>query len=504
MTVFNKHAPLKTKYVRANDGPFMTKNLRKAMMSRSNLRNKLNKNKTLEANLAYKRQRNLCTSLVKKAKREYYANLNPSVISDNKKFWRTSKPLFSDKVTTSKSITLVENQDICSDNESVALIFNAFFSNVVNNLNIERNDDILNDNITDLDPVPKAINKYDKHPSILKMNEIETNKQEKISFQPIELESIIQEILALDTSKASPKDSIPPKIIKDNCDIFTKKLFSDFNFSVTSGIYPDNLKYADVSPAFKKGDHLDKENYRPVSILLAISKIFERLFYYQINNYMDAKLSIHQCGFRKNLSAQNCLLVMLEKWRKCLDNKGSTGVLLTDLSKAFDCLIHDLLIAKLNAYGFHYNSMKLIYGYLSNKLQRVRVNCSYSSWNEIMYGVPQGSILGPLLFNIYLSDLYMFCKDSDIANYDDDNSPFSCNKDIESVILQLEKDSKILVTWDSNNGLKANPDKFHLILNDPDDKYSINIRNFPIFNIKCEKLLGIKIDNSLSFAEHVA
>ena len=164
---------------------------------------------------------------------------------------------------------------------------------------------------------------------------------------------------------------------------------------------------------------------------------------------------------------------------------------------------NDRLLAKLNAYGFHYNSLKLIYSYLSNRLQRVKVNCSYSSWNEIVYGVPQGSILGPLHFNIYLSDLFMFCKGSDIANYADDNSPFSCNEDIESVILQLEKYSKILLTWVSNNGLKANPDKFHLILNNAEDKYSINIQNFPIFNRKCEKLLGIKIDNSLSFTEHV-
>ena len=139
MTVFNKHAPLKTKYVRANDGPSMTKDLRKAMILRSNLRNKLNKNKTLEANLAYKRQTHLCTSFLKKAKREYYANLNPSVMSDNKKFWRTIKPRFSDKVITSESITLVDNQDICSDTEMVTLVFNIFFSNVVNNLNIERN-----------------------------------------------------------------------------------------------------------------------------------------------------------------------------------------------------------------------------------------------------------------------------------------------------------------------------------------------------------------------------
>ena len=137
------------------------------------------------------------------------------------------------------------------------------------------------------------------------------------------------------------------------------------------------MKYADVSPAFKNGNRLDKCNYRPVSILSSLSKIFERSLYYQINDYMDPKLSIHQCGFRKGLSPQNCLLVMLEKWRKCLDNKGSTGVILTNLSKAFDCLIHDLLIAKLNAYGFDYNSLKLIHSYLSNRLQRVRVNSSY-------------------------------------------------------------------------------------------------------------------------------
>ena len=281
--------------------------------------------------------------LLRKAKTKYYANLNPSVVTDNKTFWKTVKPLFSEKTTICDSINLVENQDICSDDEKVAHIFNTFFSNVVNNLNIEMKEDIWNVNVNDCDPIRKAINNYKNHPSILKINET-VDQHERFSFQFTERESIIKEILLLDVSKASPKDAIPAKIIKENCDIFSYKLLNDFNVSVTSGIYPNNLKHADVTPAFKKGDRLDKGNYRPVSILSALSKIFERLFYYQINNFMNPKLSIYQCGFRKNFSAQNCLLVMVEKWKKCLDNKGSTGVILTDLSKAFDCLIHDLLI----------------------------------------------------------------------------------------------------------------------------------------------------------------
>ena len=105
---------------------------------------------------------------------------------------------------------------------------------------------------------------------------------------------------------------------------------------------------------------------------------------------MRHKLTIYLCGFRKSMSAQNCLLFMIEKWRKCLYNSGKAGVLLTDLSKAFDCLVHDLFIAKLHAYGFDYMALKLIYSYLTERLQRVRINASFSSWRTISVGIPQG------------------------------------------------------------------------------------------------------------------
>ena len=393
---------------------------------------------------------------------------------------------------------------LCYEDEKVAEFFNTFFSNVVDNLNLPSIDSIINVNVNETDPIIKATRLYRTHPSIIKIKETMIARgNEYFHFSPIEEKSIIIEILSLDKSKTTPMDSIPPKIIKDNHDIFSQKLLVDFHMAIKFGIFPTNLKYADVSPVFKKGDRLDKANYRPVSILSAPSKIFERLIFSQVNNFMDPKLSIYQCGFRQGTNAQNCILLMLEKWKKCLDGKGKTGALLTDLSKAFDCLDHGLLIAKLDAYGFGYNALKLIYSYLTGSLQRVRINSTYSSWNEILYGVPQGSILGPLLFNIYLADLFLLCNETNIANYADDNSPFSCCKDIESVINQLQNDSKTLLTWSDNNRLKANPDKFHLILSDLNKENFILIKQFKIYNSNCEKLLGIKIDSKLSFDEHV-
>ena len=114
------------------------------------------------------------------------------------------------------------------------------------------------------------------------------------------------------------------------------------------------------------------------------------------------------------------MLAIIKKWEKIVDNEGISGALLTDLSKAFDCVPHDLIIAKLKAYGFHINTLKLIHDYLSNRKQRINVNDAYSSWKDIFYGVPQESILGPLLFNVHSCDLFYFLEDLDIPSYADD------------------------------------------------------------------------------------
>ena len=503
MGIFDKHAALKQKYARANQGPFITKEIRKAIMVRSKLRHKFNQYNNKSTETAYKKQRNLCTYLIRKAKRDYYSSLDPSNVTDNKKLWRIVKPLFSDKFLSNEIITLVEGSEVIQDNTKVCEVFNDFFSNAVSNMNIQINSELLNDTIDVTDPVQKAIFKYKDHPSIMRIKE-KYGFGDKFLFHHVSLAAIITEIMLLNNSKACPKDTIPPNVLKDNIDILACKFLHDYNKLIDSATFPINLKKADITPAHKKDDRTDKHNYRPVSILPAISKIYERLLYDQISIYMEPKLSENLCGFRKGHSAQHCLVAMLEKWRLSLDKNGCAGILLTDLSKAFDSLSHDLLIAKLDAYGFELNSVKLIHSYLVNRQQRVRINSNYSSWSEILFGVPQGSILGPLLFNIYLSDLFLFTPDSEIVNYADDNSPYACKLDNKSVICKLEEDSKILLNWIANNAMKANPDKFHLLLSKSDEKMSIDIDSNQILNSKCEKLLGVTIDNKLTFDEHVS
>ena len=147
-----------------------------------------------------------------------------------------------------------------------------------------------------------------------------------------------------------------------------------FNYAVEKSDFPQNLKLADITQVYKKNDPLDKTNYRPVSVLPLVSKIFERI----ISDFIVSLLSPYSCGCRKGFNTQHALLTLVDNWRKSLDNTGFCGAILIDLSKAFDTLNHDLLIAKLHAYGFQYQTLKLFHSYLSKRWHRTKVNTSFS------------------------------------------------------------------------------------------------------------------------------
>ena len=496
--VLDKHAPLKEKHVRYNQGPFMSKTLRKAIMNRSRLLNKFRREKSESSKLAYKKQRNYCVKLLRKTKREFYNNLHVSNITDNKLFWRTVKPSFTEKTSKDDRITLVEKNIVMSEDTDIAETFNFHFQETVKNLGV--NESVVS---SDVEPsLHEVIKLYENHPSILKIKESVTS-QNNFSFYHVNEEIVDQVILNLGTKKASQEKDIPMKIIRENKDIFSLHISSYINDSMTNGSFPDHLKNADIKPIHKKDSKNDKSNYRPISILPNFSKIFERCMHNQMYDFFQNILSKYQFGFRKGFSAQQSLMVMIEKLKNCLDEKGFCGLLLTDLSKAFDVISHELLIAKLHAYGVELTSLKFIHSYLMNRHQRVRINNTYSSWSDIKSGVPQGSILGPLLFNIFLADLFLFLKNYNVLNYADDNTPYCTGKEKFEIIHDLGEISTILLKWFKDNQMKANPDKYHLLVNKNMGVCNLKVGDEFISNTSSEKLLGIKIDQEFNFNEHV-
>ena len=204
-------------------------------------------------------------------------------------------------------------------------------------------------------------------------------------------------------------------------------------------------------------------------------------------------------------STQHALFKLLQSWQKSLDCGGFVGAILMDLSKVCDCIPHELLIAKLHCYGVNNTSLKLLLDYLTNRKQRTKIGSSFSSWHDIDTGVLQGSMLGPLLFNILINDLLVSTTKSEVCNFADDNTVYSSNKDLDPVFNNLYCDLDNMLDWFNYNYVKANPDKFQFMVlgANKNKSFSINFRGINIPSKDEVILLGITIDLELKFNKQI-
>ena len=445
---------------------------------------------TLKINL--KTYNRMLKKTIRAAKIKYYNQSFKNCGNDIKKTWNLIKEVTTNAVK-SKTFpkTFMTNNIPCSNKQTIANDFNKYYVNIGSSLASKITQP---SNITFSSYLTK---------------EITTN----FSFTNVTEEQVVKIISDLKPKTSSGLDNLSNKVLKLIKEEIAPILKIIINQSIETGIFPEKLKDAKVLPIYKKGDNYLFENYRPISLLSSVSKVFERVMHNQLYNYFDLNnlFYINQYGFRKQHSTELAALDLLDRIACAVDHKNVPLSIFLDLSKAFDTLDHTILLNKLNYYGIQGNALKLFESYLCQRKQLVIFNEIKSEKLNIKTGVPQGSIMGPLLFIIYLNDLANACIYFKPIIYADDTALTSTleimNFDNVTAVRALNIELSKISDWFKTNKLSLNCEKTKAMLFHVPQK-QVNIPNLfidssPITFVKDFNYLGITLDTGLTWKPHL-
>ena len=489
--IVDKHAPVREKRVRASKSPWITPLLMRRMHEQDIQKIKAIRSKDPTDWVVFKKTSQFCEQWYKTCERIILQECLLRKWKEFKKDWSTINELTSRKTNEQHINEIKLNESTLSDSQKISEEFNNHFAGIGPKLANEI-------------PLSESNRSFLDY---LSCNSLNT----KFDLKPTDRSTVLSLLSKLCKSKATGLDKISSRLLRECPDLLAESLCTIFNRSIETGIFPDERKGAKVLPLFEQGERTDINNYRPISIIPVVAKVFERIIYDQAYAFLTNNniLSNCQSGFGRLHSTVTALLKVTNDWAYNIDRGNVNSVVFLDLNKAFDTVNHSILLSKLNAYGFGCSTNNWFASYLHDRSQKCFVNNHLSDYCTLLCGIPKGTILGPLLFLIYINDLPNCLEHSKPRMYADDTHLTFASNNVEDMNLYLNQDLAKVNEWLVANKLTLNQSKTEFMLIGSMQRLSIfisapslAIEGVPIKQVPLTKSLGLHIDEHLTWSEH--